>query len=390
MATKGIEKNIVKYLNNQASFNELDDLDLWVNKTENEQEFLNYVKINYAIDCTLKKTDNNKIKNLIANLMKEEKRLYKKRRLLNYVKYAAVFVGVIISVYFFKNGVFNLKEQDASKTTIVNSDKVLPGTDKATLTLEDGSVIALKKGNSYQNKNATSNGKNITYKSKSNPTPKVAYNYLTVPRGGQFHVVLADGTKVWLNSESQLKYPVTFAKGVDREVELVYGEAYFDVSPSTKHNGTKFKVFNQSQEIEVLGTEFNIKAYKDETNIYTTLVEGKVWVHSEWGNRTLKPSQQTNLNILDKTVAINTVNVLNEIAWKDGLFRFYRMRLDEIMKVLSRWYDLEVQFANLELKKAGFNGTIGRDQNIEEILKIIKSFGVIKNYELKDKTLILN
>ena len=100
---------------------------------------------------------------------------------------------------------------------------------------------------------------------------------------------MSDGTQVWLNSESQLKYPVNFIKGQTRQVELVYGEAYFDVSPSVEHNGAKFKVFNQSQEVEVLGTEFNVKAYKDETNIYTTLVEGRVVIDNGALKQSLLP-----------------------------------------------------------------------------------------------------
>ncbi|WP_396187505.1 FecR family protein, partial [Flavobacterium sp.] len=198
-----------------------------------------------------------------------------------------------------------------------------------------------------------------------------------------------DGTKVWLNSETQLKYPVAFTDGATRQIELVYGEAYFEVSPSTKHKGAKFKVLNQSQEVQVLGTQFNIKAYRDETNVYTTLVEGKVAVSNSKINKILKPSEKSNLNLLEKTIAISKVDVYNEISWKDGVFSFRKKPLGEIMKVLSRWYDIEVQFENQDSKNARFNGVLGKEQKIEDILKRIKKFKVIKDYEIKNKKVII-
>jgi ferric-dicitrate binding protein FerR (iron transport regulator) len=250
-------------------------------------------------------------------------------------------------------------------------------------------VVILKNGNTVQTKNATSNGAQIVYKTNQQTQTKIAYNYLTIPRGGQFFIKLSDGTKVWLNSESQLKFPVAFTDGETRQVELVYGEAYFDVSPSTKHRGAKFKVYNKSQEVEVVGTEFNIKAYKDETNVFTTLVEGKVNVTVDNKKQKLLPNQQLNLNINTNVSVLNTVDVYNEIAWKEGVFSFKRKSLEEIMVVLSRWYDLDVKFENPNLKKLGFNGTVGKDQKIEEILETIKSYGAIKEYKITNKTVIL-
>ncbi|WP_310560838.1 FecR domain-containing protein [Flavobacterium sp.] len=263
------------------------------------------------------------------------------------------------------------------------------GKDKATLTLEDGSIVILKNGATVQTQNATSNGKQIVYKTNQQNQTKTAYNYLTIPRGGQFFIKLSDGTQVWLNSETQLKFPVAFEDGEIRKVELVYGEAYFDVSPSTLHKGSKFKVFNKSQEVEVVGTEFNIKAYKDETNVFTTLVEGKVNVSIGSKKQKLVPSQQLNLNTITNALTVNTVDVYDDISWKEGVFSFKRKSLEDIMIVLSRWYDLDVKFANSELKKSGFNGIVGKDQKIEDILETIKSYGVIKEYKIINKTVIL-
>jgi transmembrane sensor len=308
----------------------------------------------------------------------------------NWFKYAAaaIVVGILTTTYVFKNNFFSNPAEVSP--IIVNTDvKIEAGTDKATLTLEDGSEIVLKNGNSFQTKNASSNGKEIVYKAGEQKQSKVAYNYLTIPRGGQFFIKLSDGTQVWLNSESQLKFPVAFVEGEIRQVELVYGEAYFDVSPSTLHKGSKFKVFNKSQEIEVVGTEFNIKAYKDETNVFTTLVEGKVNVTIANKKQRLIPNQQLNLNTKTNATVINSVDVYDEIAWKEGVFSFKRKSLEDIMKVLSRWYDLDVKFENSELKKSGFNGIVGKDQKIKDILETIKSYGVIKEYKIINKTVIL-
>ena len=178
-------------------------------------------------------------------------------------------------------------------------------------------------------------------------------------------------------------------RGETREVELVYGEAYFDVSPSTNHKGAKFKVLNNTQEIEVLGTEFNIKAYKDEVNIYTTLVEGKVAINTPNLKQLLIPNQQSILDTQNNTLSVITVDVLEAISWKEGVFSFINKPLKDIMKVLSRWYDVDIIFDNKELESAEFIGTLNKNQSIDEVLSIMKSFS-LNNYEIKGDTIILN
>jgi len=389
MESNKIENIIVKYLSNQASFSDLDELEKWVEDPKNEKLFQSYIRTNYAVDYNLKKFDSEKIKMMLSNQIAQEQKVFRHKKIRQRLLYGAaatLIIGVLSVNFFFKDSLFNTPIKNAP---IVVNNTIEIGTDKATLTLEDGSVIALQKGNNFQTKTAQSNGEKITYNVGKQNSSKIAFNYLTIPRGGQFHLVLSDGTEVWLNSETQLKYPVSFQEGKTRQVELVYGEAYFDVSSSTKHKGSKFKVLNQSQEVEVVGTEFNIKAYRDETNIYTTLVEGKVVISNQGKNRILKPREQSNLNLQDKTIAISKVDVYNEISWKDGVFSFRKKPLGEIMKVLSRWYDVEVQFENQDLKKVGFNGVLGKEQKLEDILKIIKKFKVIKEYEIKNKKVIL-
>lgn len=334
----------------------------------------------------MEEDDANRIyKNIQVLVKPQENKPAKKKQYIWRYAAAVLVVGLLATTYVFRNNTSNTPVEVAP--IIVNT--IVPGTDKATLTLADGSVVALEKGTSFQTKNANSNGKKIIYKAKSiNKKTEVAYNYLTIPRGGQFHIVLSDGTEVWLNSESQLKYPVSCIDGNTRQVELIYGEAYFDVSPSTSHNGSKFKVFNQSQEVEVLGTEFNIKAYKDETNIYTTLVEGKVTIGNGDIIQNLIPDHQTILDIETNEIKITAVDVNSETSWRKGVFSFKGKPLKDIMKVISRWYDVDVVFVNKDLESVKFKGNLNKNQSIERILSIMLS-NKLNQYEIKNKTIIL-
>ncbi|GAA3605052.1 FecR domain-containing protein [Flavivirga amylovorans] len=298
---------------------------------------------------------------------------------------AAASVVFVLALTVFLNKDNN--QQQFTEPIIVNN-QIEKGTDKATLTLENGEQVTLTKGDTYQTQDATSNGEEIIYDSSSTSS-ELVYNHLTIPRGGQFHLILSDGTQVWLNSESQLKYPVAFNKGETRQVELVYGEAYFDVSPSTNHNGADFKVYHKDQEVQVLGTEFNIKAYKDEVNVYTTLVEGKVAVSYLDQSQNLNPGQQAALYTVQNKLEISNVNAIREIAWINGEFMLEHKTLTEIMQVLSRWYDMDVIFETEKLRDVRFVGVLGKDQSIIEILETIKNFGVITNYEINNKTITL-
>jgi len=297
----------------------------------------------------------------------------------------AASIALLISVATFLikdvKGVENNEIQIASPI----ENTIQTGTDKAVLTLADGSNVELIKGETYTTKNASSNGKEIVYHSES-LKKEVAYNYLTTPRGGQYFVKLSDGTQVWLNSESRLKYPITFQDGETREVELVYGEAYFDVSPSTKHNGAKFKVNNHAQEIEVLGTEFNIKAYKDESSLLTTLVEGKVAVNALNNTKFLAPNQQLKLDVINNVTVISEVDVYREISWKNGVFSFKNKTLKDIMTVLSRWYEIDVVFDVQSLENVVFNGTLKKNLSIIEIMETIANASDI-DYEIDGKTI---
>jgi ferric-dicitrate binding protein FerR (iron transport regulator) len=376
-----IDVLIVKVLQNTITAEESAVLEDWLSDDSNKKYFNEFVEINFLINSKSQFDHTTSLNNFKIITNKNLQKNYTK-----YLKYAAAVLIFISAGYFISKNEVGIDKN-------VAAEKIIQiGTDKATLTLEDGSEVVLEKGHVYASKTANSNGKNIIYKNAQNnakeTTINIAYNYLTIPRGGEFFVQLSDSTKVWLNSETKIKFPVKFRKGAVREVELIYGEAYFDVSSSEKHYGASFKVFTQFQVAEVLGTAFNIKAYKDENEIATTLVEGKVSVNLNDKKEILMPTQQLNYNTNNKTFTILTVNTDFETSWHKGYFSFTGKPLKEIMKFISRWYDIDIEFENKLNENIKFNGSLSRNQNIENILLTIKNTNNI-NYEIKSDKIII-
>ena len=197
---------------------------------------------------------------------------------------------------------------------------------------------------------------------------------------------MSDGTKVWLNAETTLKYPVQFV-GAERNVELT-GEAYFEVA----HNESKpFHVVSGGQSIEVLGTEFNISAYKDDLNIVTTLVKGKVSVYETYTknkNQLLKPNGQTTMNRRSGEITSKVVDPKNFIAWKSGAFYFQDKTFDGMMKVLSRWYDINVFYDNEAVREIKFTGRFKRYDDFETVKNLIEKTDEVK-FELNGKTVVI-
>jgi len=316
-------------------------------------------------------------------------KINKKEKPYSFYKYAAAIVILIAlsAIWFWNNE--NIEVNRPIDAVVIQEDPIQIGTDKATLTLDDGSEIVLEKGESVETEKAFSNGEQLVYNDGQGLSEKViAKNILTIPRGGQFVLVLADGTKVWVNSETRLRYPVAFTANKTREVKLVYGEAYFDVSPSTEHNGSHFVVHTDGQSVEVLGTEFNIKAYSDDKYISTTLVEGKVFVENGIESKNLSPGHQSILDRDSKKIGVSKVDVYNEVSWKDGLFSFKNRSLEDIMQVLARWYDVDVVFKNKAAEELTFNGVFRKTLSLKEILDIIKNTNEVK-YEINGKTIIM-
>jgi len=284
---------------------------------------------------------------------------------------ASILLFLCIGIYY-KNRQHLLKPQF--------TQIIMPGGNKAILTLSNGKQILLtnaqngklaNQGNTIISK--TSKGQ-IVYTSitanKSTFFQPVLYNTMTIPRGGQYLLVLPDGSKVWLNSSSSLRYPTAFS-GKERRVELT-GEAYFEII----HNAASpFRVVTKGQVVEDIGTQFNIKAYDDEELIKTTLIEGSIKVAAKNQQMMLKPGQQLTLNTQTDNKSIQLIdnaNVEEAIAWKNGYFRFNNEKIPEIMRQLSRWYDIDVIYKG-NITNEGLNGKISRYKNISQIIEMLES-----------------
>lgn len=260
----------------------------------------------------------------------------------------------------------------APKTNVVavQEQDVKPGSNKATLILADGSTITLDStGKQVLQQGSTAvqqNGGQLVYNVQGRSST-ISYNTLNTPRGGQFQLQLPDGSKVWLNAASSLRYPTVF-NGKERVVEIT-GEAYFEIA---KNATMPFRVkIAGGAEVEVLGTSFNINAYRDEPATRTTLIEGSVRLHAQHGVMKLAPGQQGYVNVAGDVQLIKDANIEQAIAWKKGLFNFNKMDLEEAMKQLSRWYNVEVVYENgIPLKK--FGGEVQRSLNLSDVLEILK------------------
>lgn len=218
---------------------------------------------------------------------------------------------------------------------------------------------------------------------KNEKSGKVVYNEIEIPRGGEFDLVLADGTQVWLNAESRLRYPVEFS-GKERKVVLE-GEAYFQVK---KNPSLPFRVEIRNQVIEVLGTEFNVSGYKDEVHVYTTLVNGKVKVATTGRDMTLLPGEQCVLDTGDGSMIRQQVDVDKIISWKKGKFILEEQTLEQIMQKLARWYDITVFYQNPALKNKVFKGSVPRYAELQQVLNILEKTGEVQ-FHIQNRTVIV-
>jgi len=311
---------------------------------------------------------------------------------LRRIAVAAVFVLMITGAYF----LFTDRQghpQDQLSTTIAQSlDVKAPDANRARITLADGQVLyldSLGNGKLAQQKGVEiiklDDGQ-LQYKGTSAET---VYNTIDNPRGSEvISITLADGTKVWLNAASGITYPTSFISG-ERKVEL-RGEAYFEVAKNEKMPFI-VNVANKA-EVKVLGTHFNINAYEDEVAIKTTLIEGSVQVSQKLNNSIpqylkLQPGEQASLNA-SGAFKIAQIDIDESIAWKKGLFNFNDTDLESIMKCLSRWYDIDVQYESKDLKALTFGAIISRRSNISAILNLMKMTGTV-DFKIIGNTIIV-
>ncbi|HJT74604.1 MAG TPA: FecR domain-containing protein, partial [Chitinophaga sp.] len=295
---------------------------------------------------------------------------------LSWMRAAAAVLLVLLG-----SGIWYWLSREDKKPVIVESNTdIAPGGNKAVLTLAGGQTIVLDNavnGTISQQGNAriSKQGGHLIYDATVG-SAGIGYNTLSIPRGGQYQLTLPDGTQVWLNAASSIRYPVTFA-GNERRV-YVTGEAYFEVRPASRQpfivevrtsSGT-------AEEVQVLGTHFNINAYEDEPHIATTLLEGKISVArtGTGAPAILAPGQQAQLN--KQLKVISKADVEQAMAWKNGLFRFDGVDLKTVMRQLARWYDLDIRYEPGAPVNELFNGEMQRNLNLSQVINGLDGMGV--------------
>ena len=290
------------------------------------------------------------------------------RKLSTWLSAAAAAILITGSVIYFSAD--NSLEKQAELANLQ------PGKNKAELTLANGRHITLDASvNGTLAKEAgvqitkTKDGE-LVYTVTDANAPSDARNIIKTPYGGQYMVILPDQSKVWLNAGSSLTYPVSFAKAKTRNVDLT-GEAYFEIAKDKTH---PFLVKTTKQEVEVLGTHFNINSYTDEPATLTTLLEGSVSVSGTASHHILKPGQQSMLTA--KGITVTPANTEEVMAWKNGYFRFNDEKIESVMRKIARWYDVEIEFEG-EISDEEYNGKISKFKNIAQVLEMLSETNTV-------------
>jgi ferric-dicitrate binding protein FerR (iron transport regulator) len=408
---------IEKFTKNTCTKEEFGQLLKWVEQDPNNEELTEELRKHWENAENESKSSSIDWEKKFSTLLDEASPeapvipLYNNQRKIRLMKWAAVAsVILLISV----SGYFGFYSENNAPVEIpkttgrhMSSNKdVAPGGNKAILTLADGSVIDL---DSAQNGTLTTQGNikiikgedgQLLYYVDQESSPVMGYNTISTPRGGKYEVVLSDGTKVWLNAASSLKFPASFT-GKTRDVALT-GEGYFEVAHLTSKEGQGRVPFNVSVTssigdgkgitVEVLGTHFNVNAYKDENSVATTLLEGSVKVkkgasvNSESRSVLLKPGEQANLTSDDNFKVNRHANTEEVIAWKNDNFEFNNTAVTDIMRQISRWYDVDVEYRG-SIPEHKLTGKISRNVNLSKLIDMLHYTGV--NMKIENKKIII-
>jgi len=321
--------------------------------------------------------------------MKESRKILRLRTFKKVLPYAAsilLMVGLFSVMMYLGHEDSGISQEEQWLTAME------PGSNKAELVLADGKVLDLdanRKKNSIKEKDGTvinNTGTGLVYDASNKANELISYNSLVVPRGGEFQLELEDGTKVWVNSDTRLRYPTKFPN--NERVILLEGEAYFEVS---KDKNRPFIVKTQGVDVRVLGTQFNVSSYADDESIQTTLVEGSVAVMDRKNPKTnllLDPGYQAVFSKEARDIANKKVNVELYTSWKDGKFVFEQASLYDIMNKVSRWYDVKVFYQNNEAGDINFTGTLKRYESLDRLLGMIEKTNEVKFF-FKDNTIIV-
>lgn len=306
-------------------------------------------------------------------LQKKYQQRRKRRFLINMARVAAVALPFVIALVLYVG--LNREEEQMVRPSLASN--ILPGTSKAVLTLANGQMIPLGKEATdstiiTDGTQISASGSGVTYASGVE-SESVVYNKLEIPRGGEFCLTLSDGTRVWLNSETSIQYPVAF--GAKERRVFVQGEAYFEVAKDAKK---PFTVQFMSSSVTVLGTSFNIRAYPEEKRSQTTLAEGSVRIYSPGSSMLLKPGEQAEVSALSGEMVKQEVEVKNFTSWKDGRFVFEQQPLEDIMRTLERWYDIRVIFKDEGAKRISLSGNMKRYGDFSQVMKMLQMTGDVR------------
>lgn len=364
-----------KYLANNLTEEEKAYLSYWLSLSEkNCAWFERVTSESYQIEKGKATRSINVEEGWKALELKREFRLGERCHRIYWMRYVAMFV-LPLAITVLLHQVYYSREDKVEMVQTITS-----GTSKAILILADGLPVVLEQQQERTLKESDGTKINvlkehISYESGvDDKQEKSVYHELVVPRGGEFSLTLSDGTVVFLNADSRLRYPVKFDR-TSRVVELE-GEGYFQVA---RDEQAPFTVKTSKMQVRVLGTEFNVSAYAEDSVIQTTLVQGIVQVTSESNSKQviLQPGEQAELNREDGALHVSQVDVSSTIAWKDGRLCFQEKSLGEIMRIVARWYDVEVVYLDEEVKSYLFGCNFNRHVMVESLLKIFEATGTI-------------
>lgn len=377
-----IAKQIAEHLSGCGENEQANELEEWRQHEKNER-LLKRIEEEAGSRMAGRRYDDFSCDEGWKSLSAKRKRMQRIRNFYRFSAVAAVLIVLVGSVLFFRLE----KSVETVNVESVPVAGIEPGKPRARLLLPGGTVVDLEKergmiadssamlhddttGLIYQFADGKKNGESVIHE-------------VDVPVCGEFRLQLSDGTVVYLNAQSRLRFPNYFT-GKTREVELE-GEAYFDVATDSVR---PFIVKTAYNTVKVYGTEFNVSAYSDEPDAHTTLVEGSVSVERENVVSRLYPGEQWHLNKSNGEVAVNEVDVETYSAWKNGRFRFKDTRLEDIMRAVSRWYGVKVVFQNEDLKGLLFGCNFSRHSNILPLIRVFEANGKVV-IEQQDNLLII-
>ena len=382
MISQKTQTLIAKYFTKQASLLELEALKAWLEDPEHVKEFMAYVEVNYAVDFSLK-TFNEELSNKrLLEYISKEKRVYRLRKVMGVMKYAAIAIVLLGIGFVYQKGYFTSKP-----IPVIPEESI-------TLQLDNGNIKVIKEDGSTQvvdedgNVIGKQNGGQLTY-SNDMTKDKLVYNTLTVPYGKRFEVQLSDGTKVHLNAGTSLKYPVKFLKGEKTRQVFLNGEAYFDVTEDTEH---PFVVNADNLNVQVFGTEFNVSAYPEDITTDVVLVEGSVGLYTDAmslrESTPITPGTKGTLNKELQEITTEKVDTALYTAWMEGGLMFRNMSFKNIAKKLERYYNVHIIITDMQLNNEVFYANF-KQESLENVLSYFRdSFDL--EYTIKGNTIFIN